>query len=226
MNRPPNYNGRSDIAAAIWHGRFIMRMFMFIVVTTGLLAGVGPTTFAQPAATPAPARQVVELEQLAELGKSVAAIRYESDNVFIYTELSDALRETAKSMEGGQVEFVAKVMRVNSTEVVVEVEPAGKTRLVLMHSTAPVFGNLRTVKYRGPASTQRLHIFSAHVGLRIGSEIKLETAKTLRRRERLVIRGTIDALPVWIESVFAPDAVALISDWKVLEVNPQPSYPR
>ena len=127
-------------------------------------------------------------------------------------------------MEGGQVEFLAKVMRVSRTEVFVEIAPVGKTRLVLMHAASPKFGNLRTVTYPGPSSTRRLHQFSAPVGLRIGSEIELEMAKTLRFRDTLVIRGTIDALPVWIESVFAPDVVALISDWNVLGVNPQPSY--
>jgi hypothetical protein len=200
-----------------------MRVFMFIVATI-LLAGVGPIMAAQPQATPAPVKPIVELGQLAELGKGVAAIRYESGNVFRYVEMRDALVKTAKSMEGGRVEFLAQVMRVNKDEVVVEILPAGKTRLVLMHSVAPVYGNLRTVAYPGVLSTRRLHKYSAHVGIRIGSEITLEMAKTLQRRDTLVLLGTIDTLPVTIDSVFAPDAVALISDWAVVEVNPQPSY--
>jgi hypothetical protein len=201
-----------------------MRTFTLIVVGVGCLMGVAPTNAAEPEVTPPPVTPIVELHQLAELGSSVAAIRYESDNVYVYAQQSDTLRKIAKSLEGGQIEFVAKVMRVNKTEVIVEIKPAGKTRLVLMHAAAPVFGNLRTVTYPGASSTRRMHIFSAPVGLRIGSEIKLDLAKTLRYRDILVMRGTIDSLPVWIESVFAPDAVALISGWRVVSANPPPAY--
>ncbi len=200
-----------------------MQVFMFSVVAIGLLAGVGPVA-AQPKAAPAPIKPIVEMDQLAELGRSVAAIRYESGNVFRYAELRKTLHDTAKSMEGGRVEFLAQVMRINEKEVIVELLPAGKTRLVLMHSVAPVYGNLRTVTYSGTTSIRRFHRFSGHVGLRIGSEIKLDLAKTLYRRDVLVLRGTIDSLPVSIDSVFAPDAVALISDWHVVDVNPQQSY--
>lgn len=200
-----------------------MRVFMFIVATI-LLAGVGPTLAAQPQARPAPVKPIVELNQLAEVGRGVAAIRYESGNAFRYAELRGTLKKTAKSMEGGRVEFLAQVMRVNKDEVVVEILPAGKARLVLMHSVAPVYGNLRTVAYPGPSSTRRLHKFSAHVGIRIGTEITLEMAKPLQRRDTLVLHGTIDSFPVTIDSVFTPGAVALISDWAVVEVNPQPSY--
>jgi hypothetical protein len=192
-----------------------MRAFVFIVTTIGLLAGGGPTMADQPA-TRAPVKPIIELGQLAALGRDVAAIRYESGNVFRYSELRDALHKIGKSMEGGRVEFVAQVMRVTEKEVVVELLPAGKTQIVLMHSAAPVFGNLRTVTYPGPSSTRRIQMFSGHVGLRIGSEITLEMAKTLHRRDMLVLQGTIDSLPVSIDSVFAPTAVALISDWTVL----------
>lgn len=207
-----------------------MRGFMFTlasiftVASWGLLADVGPAQAAQPVVTPAPVTPVVGLDQLVELGKSVAAIRYEGDNVFVYAERAEALRKAAQTLVGGQVEFVAKVMRVTETEVIVEVAPAGKTRLVLMHAAPPVFGNLRTVTYPGISSTRRLHVFSSPVGLRIGSEITLDVARTLRRRDMLAVRGTIDAMPVWIESVFAPDAIALISNWSIVAVNPPPAY--
>ncbi len=213
-----------------------MRAFLFIAASLSVLANVAQAEAAQPAAVPAPAAAdpattipapvtpLVELENLVELGAAIASIRYESHNVFIYRERSAELRKAAKALEGGELEFMAKVMRVTELEVVIEIEPAGKTRLIPMHAAHPTFGNLRTVTYCGTSSTNRLHIFSAPIGMRIGSEVSLELAKKLRRRDKLVMRGRIDAVPVWIESVFTPDAVALISNWRVVDVNPEPSY--
>ncbi len=75
-----------------------MRVFMFSVVAIGLMAGVEPVA-AQRNAAPPPIKPIVEIDQLAELGRGVASIRYESGNVFRYAEIrEDALQTHAGSL--------------------------------------------------------------------------------------------------------------------------------
>ncbi len=210
-----------------------MRMLSLMVVTISWLGSVVSGLADQPNQPAAETESVVpgtlvtepvDEEQLAALGAAVAAMPYERDNVFRYAERSAELCNLAESLKGRGLEFHAKVARVCPSEVLVEIEPAGKTRIVLMHARPPRFGNLRTIEYGGVPSASRFHIFSAPVGLRIGEEISFEVAKKLRRRDLLVMRGTIDSVPVWIDSVFRPNAVALMSDWAVVDVNPEPTY--
>ncbi len=199
-----------------------MRILDRVMVTTSALIVLTAAAAAEP---PAAALRQVERDELVALGTGVRGLREYQDNAFLYQQRAAELRETAAALQGGQLEFAVVVARVTPHEVIVEPVQAGPTRLVLEHAVEPRIGNLRTVRYWGPASTRRLHLFSQPVGLRIGSEIEADVAHQLRRFDQLVLRGRIAALPVWIESIFNPSVVAVIADWQVVAVKPQAEAP-
>lgn len=162
----------------------------------------------------------VEQEQLVELGRGVADSDEYLDNSFLYEDRVQELTEQATSMAGSRVDVTAKVTRVTPVEVFVEVQDEGKMRMILRHATPPLFGNLGTVWYGGTPSTQRSFLLSKRVGLRIGQEIDLAVAKTLRKKDLLRIEGTIEQVPIRIKHVFEPFVAAVVTDWKVVDVEP------
>ena len=94
----------------------------------------------------------------------------------------------------------------------------GIRAVVLRHAQPPFFGNLGSVWYCGGPSTEFYNQFAKPVGLRIGSEVPLELARRLRKKDQLRISGKLDTVQVQIESVFHPRVLTIIADWVILGV--------
>ena len=177
---------------------------------------------------PAPTAAAVEKETLIALGQNVTDTELYKDNYFLYQERVEELTALAREMAGSSVQVTAQVTKVTPVEVFIKVENAGRMRMVLRHNTAPLFGNLGTRWYGGTPSCERAFLLSKRVGLRIGEEIELERAKTLRRGDTLTISGTIEQVPIRIENVFIPFVAAVVTSWQVTDVTPRsdPETPR
>ncbi len=194
----------------MWHKTNTIALFT-------LLCGWSIPTFAvQPeviATTPK-----LDIVQVTELGKNVADVDLYRDNYYQYEARVEELTATALKMEGGTIEVLLTVLRVTPGEVLVEVSPAGKTRLLLKHATPPFFGNLGTVWYCAQPSAEYWNMLAKPVGLRIGDEISLEMAKQVRKRDTLRVVGRVESMPIRMKSVFEPRVAAVIVDWKVVEM--------
>lgn len=164
-----------------------------------------------------PVAAAIEYETLVAFGADVADTDLYKDNYFQYEERVETLTRQAQEMAGSSLDVTARITRVTPVEVFVEVEDAGRMRMVLRHDTPPLFGNLGTRWYGGTPSTQRAFLLSKRVGLRIGEEIDLELAKQLRRGDLLTIAGTIEQVPIRIKHVFEPFVAAVVTNWKVTD---------
>ena len=162
----------------------------------------------------------VTAEVLVELGEAVTKTEGFKDNHFIYEARVEQLQEVARSLEEGMTEVTAVVLRVTPYEVLVEVPRLERTRIVLKHDRLPEYGNLGSRRYPGPPSTVRGQMFAKPIGMRIDEEISLELAKQLRRGDRLLVRGRIEAMPLMIKSIFDPFVAAVIADWEVIAYEP------
>src|SRR3990172_5564801 len=121
-------------------------------------------------------------------------------------------------MEGGSVEMLLTVRRVTPGEVLCEPTDAGRTRMILKHAAPPYFGNLGTVWYCAQPSADYWNMLAKPVGLRIGNEISLEMAKSLRHHDVLRVAGRIESMPIRMTGAFQPRVAAVVIDWKVEEV--------
>lgn len=194
----------------------MLRVRCFYAVAVVVLCLTTSLQATEPDATP----RRVEQDELVELGQNVADSDTYLDNYFLYEERVEELTTQALNMAGSEVDVTAKVTRVTPVQVFVDVQDADKMRMVLRHMTPPLFGNLGTVWYGGTPSTQRSFLQSKRVGLRIGEEIDLEVAKKLRKHDLLYISGRIEQVPIRIKHVFEPFVAAVVTDWKVIEVEP------
>jgi len=170
---------------------------------------------------PEPIAASVDYETLLTLGSNVFDTDLYRYNHFQYEERVEKLTTQARELTGSSVEVMARVTRVTPVEVMVEVEDAGRMKMVLRHKTPPMFGNLGTRRYTGTPSTDRAFLLSKRVGLRIGEEIDLEMAKTLQRGDTLTIGGKIEQVPIRIKHIFEPFVAAVVTEWKVTEVTPR-----
>lgn len=167
-----------------------------------------------------PIAATVEYETLVAFGKDVFDTDLYKDNYFQYEEFAQALATQAQEMAGSAIEVTAQVTRVTPVEVIVEVEDAGRMKMVLRHDRPPIYGNLGTRWYGGTRASEYAFLMSKPVGLRIDGEIDLEVAKTLRRGDILTIAGKIEKVPVRIHNVFQPYAAAIVTSWQVTAVTP------
>ena len=118
-----------------------------------------------------PIAAAVEYETLVAFGKDVFDTDLYKDNHFQYEELAQALTTQAQEMAGSAIEVTAQVRRVTPVEVIVEVEDAGRMKMVLRHDTPPIYGNLGTRWYGGTRSSEYAFLMSKPVGLRIDGEV-------------------------------------------------------
>lgn len=193
----------------------------FFLACALISSGFGNGATLLPAEEPEPTAAAIESEALVALGQDVADTELYKDNFFRYEDRVEELTARALQMQGGSVEVLARVTSVTPFEVFIDVEDAGRMRIVLRHSTAPLFGNLGTRWYGGTPSCERAFLLSKRVGLRIGDEIELERAKTLRRGDTLTISGTIEQTPIRIKHVFDPFVAAVVTNWKITDVTPR-----
>jgi len=158
-------------------------------------------------------------EDLESFGKAVKDLEEIKANKFIYEQRSRELIQLARTFEGKTVRFSAAVLSVTHEEVIITLEDAGKTRVVLRHSQPPFFGDLRTREYSGTPSTQRFHVFVRPVTLRVGSEIPLQLAQRLRHGNQLLLAGQISSMVVRIDPWHDPFVLAVITHGKVTGVT-------
>ena len=164
--------------------------------------------------------RLIGYEHLALLGDAIQTRRSLRDNVDQFEQRGKEIRQHAQQLPGAQLFFTVAVKRVLKDEVILFVPDARETRVLLKHNKPPEYGNLHTVEYSGSLATRFAQILSKPISLRIGSEISLEIAKQLRKGDLLVLRGKLATVHVLLD-VFAPHAVAVISDVAVVQVNPQ-----
>ncbi|MCA9123995.1 MAG: hypothetical protein H6822_13030 [Planctomycetaceae bacterium] len=195
--------------------------------TIVFVLAITASRFVQPAVAADPetvtnGRQI-EQQELVDLGSGVARVDLYRDNFYQYESQVQQLTETATAMEGGTVDVLLTVRRVTPCEVLVEPTDAGRTRMILKHVVPPFFGNLGTVWYCAQPSADYWNMLAKPIGLRIGDEIALETAKELRRRDVLRVTGRVESMPICMTGVFQPRVAAVVVDWKVVEVIVDPS---
>ena len=173
-----------------------------------------PVAAQEPSSTPQ-----IGYDELAALGDSIDERKMLKDNVFLFRERSDQIRQQAMTLPGANIVFTVAVTRVTEHEVFLFVPDAGDTRIALKHDFPPLFGNLHTVCYAGSLSTQVAQILSKPMALRIGAQINPETAQRLRKGDLLVLRGYLETVHLLLDHVFQPRAIAVISQLEVRSVN-------
>jgi hypothetical protein len=187
-----------------------------IIVAAALLSTLGLAQASEP--DPVATSRPIEQEALMELGDAVSRVDLYRDNFYQYEAQVERLTETALAMQGGTIDVLLTVRRVTPGEVLVEPSNAGRTRMILKHNTPPFFGNLGTVWYCAQPSSDYWNMLAKPVGLRIGDEIALEVAKTLRKRDVVRVSGRVESMPIRMKGVFEPHVAAVVVDWKVVEV--------
>ena len=171
---------------------------------------------------PAADGRQIEQNELEDLGDAVFDIDLYRDNFYRYVSQEKRLTETAIAMEGGKIDVLLTVRRVTPSEVLCEPSDAGRTRMIIKHAKPPFFGNLGTVWYYAQPSADYWNMLAKPVGLRIGEEITLEMAKTLRKRDVLRVSGRIESMPIRMTGAFQPRVAAVVVDWTVVEVIVDP----
>jgi len=161
-----------------------------------------------------------DFDELTVFGDAVRHVDEYRDNQFRYEARVRQLGAQAQAFTCATVQFHVQVLRVTHEEVIVRLRDPGETRVLLRHAEPPFYGNLRSRPYHGPYSTLYYNAFAKPVALRIGSEIPLEMAVQLRRRDQLLMQGQIGAMYVCIGPVFTPRSVATVTNWVVLNVEP------
>ena len=161
-----------------------------------------------------------DYDELALYGDAVRHVYEYQDNQYRYEVRVRQLVDQASAFQCATLQFNVEVERVTKEEVIVRLRDAGETRVLLRHTDPPYYGNLRSRPYHGSYSTLYYNSFAKPVTLRIGAEIPLEMAVQLRRRDQLLMQGQIGAMYVSIGPTFNPRAVATISNWVVLNVEP------
>jgi hypothetical protein len=185
-----------------------------ILITPAKAAKPLPPPAALPPATPGQ----TTYQELTDFGHAVQSVGEYRDNRYRYDARVAELFQHSQQLENSKIQFTVTVERVTLEEVHVRVDDAGYTRVLLQHKEPPAFGNLRTVYYYGPASTIYYNHFAKPVGLRIGSEIPLEMAAHLRKRDVLQIEGKVGCMRTIIGPTFDPEAIATMTDWHVVKV--------
>jgi hypothetical protein len=196
------------------------RKLCSIILTTAALSFAGPAQAADE--EPVSNGQQIEQKALVELGDAVSNIDLYRDNFYQYVSQEKRLTETAVAMEGGTIDVLLTVRRVTPGEVLCDPSDAGRTRMIIKHVTPPFFGNLGTVWYCAQPSADYWHMLAKPVGLRIGEEITLEMAKTLRKRDVLRVSGRVESMPIRMTGAFQPRVAAVVVDWTVVEVIVDP----
>lgn len=123
----------------------------------------------------------ISYDDLAALGDAIDSRERLKDNVFLFRERSEQIRQQAKTLPGANISFIVAVSRVTEHEVFLFVPNAGDTRIALKRDFPPLYGNLCTVCYAGSLSTKVAQILSKPIALRIGSQIDPEFAKLGKR---------------------------------------------
>jgi hypothetical protein len=169
----------------------------------------------------------ISYTELSQLGKEIALWQTLRENTFLYTEHRERILSSARPLVRASLGFRVLVERVTPHEVFVVVPDAPNIKVTLRHRALPEYGNLKSVAYCGPRSAYIAYLLSKQVGLRIGSEIDLDTAKRLRRQDLLEMVGVVESLDLLLED-FQPRAIAVIANFNVLRVIPkgelQPFY--
>jgi hypothetical protein len=156
----------------------------------------------------------VSADELKDLGIQLRRLP-QLNNVLLRADTTNELRETASGFEARKTSIDISVTRVTEREVMFEILGRPITRIALRHAFAPNFGNLQTVYYSGGPATQKSHMLSTKLALRIGEEIDLEVARTLRHGDHLIVTGTIEQVIVNGEGWFTPHAIAVVGDWTI-----------
>lgn len=197
----------------------MMRSALLFAAWSVHLASASAAAVAQDSLPPAvPGR--TDYDELAVFGEAVRDVDQYRDNAFRYADRAQQLVAQSNAFQCASIQFTVEVHRVTQEEVVVRLRDAGKTRVLLRHAEPPYYGNLRSRPYHGSYSTLYYNSFAKPVALRIGTEIPLEMAAQLRRRDRLLMQGQIGAMYVCIGPTYNPRTVATISNWVVLQVEP------
>lgn len=205
-----------------------MRAFVQICAGFVALILINPARAEKPlpAATPLPPATPGQttFQELTDFGHAVQSVVDYRDNRYVYDARVAELFKHSQQLENSKVQFTVTVDRVTLDEVFVRVDDAGYTRVLLQHKEPPAFGNLRTVYYYGPASTVYYNHFAKPVGLRIGSEIPLDMAARLRKRDVLQLEAKIGCMRTIIGPTFDPETIATMTEWHVVKVVPAESH--
>ena len=222
-----------------------------IVAAFSLVVAVSPCIADQPEPAETEAEEVrprpIGFQHLAVLGNLAWELREYRDNEFIYEERLQDIQRYADAVDGRDVIWDVAVLRVDKSDVYVEVPAAARTRVVvasrqteqalamlnssLFHSGDFVtpsaymdyFKPQSVSRYRayyGPPSTMRYNLLAAPTALRIGEAIALEDAKQLRSRDFLRVTGRVEQVIMRVPSGFLDDIIVVIKDIRVLQVNP------
>ena len=193
------------------HARFRLVIYLSVFA----LASYQQSALAQATV----AVQQVGYDDLAALGDAIDARENLKDNVFLFRERSEQIRQQASALPGANISFTVAVTRVTDHEVFLFVPNARETRIALKHDFPPIYGNRHTVRYTGSLSTKVAHVLSKPMTLRIGSQINQDVAKPLRKGDLLVLRGHLETLHLLLDHVYEPRAIAVISQVQVSSVN-------
>lgn len=223
------------------------------VAVLSLFAGVCPSEASQPETAETQPEEVrlrpIGYQHLAVLGNLVWELRDYRDNEFLYEERLEEIHRYADAVQGRDVIWDVAVMRVDKSDVYVDVPSAARTRVVVasrqteqalalatssLHgygdSVAPsrymdYFKPQSVSRYRayyGPPSTMRYNLLAAPTSLRIGEAIALEDAKQLRTRDFLRVTGRVEQVIMKVPTGFQDNVIVVIKDIKILQINPPP----
>ena len=197
-----------------------MRNLLWLAFTLGLVTlGLVHVASAQQDVSPAPRPETVTVADIEALGNLVSDLPTYRDNPYLRDQRAAELHRIGQSLVGARTDVLVLVRRVTRLEVLVEVHQVSRARIALLHGMPPEFGNLGTWTYEGPWKVQNFHRFASPVGIRIGLEIPLETARTLRHGDILRLQGQIVAVPIVTRrSAYNPSLSLIVGNWKVVEV--------
>lgn len=202
----------------------MFRMTCFALLLAALLPAVvraqaaGPLPQA-PAESPDALPVPIELSHIMELGRGARGLVDLRDNVYARDAEEANLHRYGNRLLGAKVEIRVRVRWVRQAEVFVDLPMTDNpTRLALRHAQPPYYGSLQSVHY-GHKTQQDFQRYTPFVGLRIGSEIPFELARTLRRGDVLVVKGYIDEVELATSRLlFNPTFGVVIGHWVVAPV--------
>ncbi len=161
--------------------------------------------------------EIAQLNSLETLGETVYELGDYRDNFYLYCEMMEQTKSQVRQLEQSRIRFPLTVIRVVPGEVLVRVPDVGRMRIAMRHDFPPYFGNSQTLRYCSAPSARQRHMFSGPVGLRIGSEIDLETAAKLRYDDTLQVEGTIQRMVFRVDGIVEPLIAAVVGDWRVVD---------